>query len=102
MSQAPPLEMLYLMPKSPLGPPGLWLAVRMIPPTAFNLQITQDTAGVDMIPFCPITSWPIWNIRGYMKGGLYEGMKFIHNPDFFTYVIEVQNGNDNTSSTYKQ
>lgn len=49
--------MLYLMPKSPLGPPGLWLAVRMIPPTAFILRITQETAGVDMMPFWPITRW---------------------------------------------
>lgn len=47
----PPLEMLYLMPKSPLGPPGLWLAVRIMPPTAFILRITQETAGVDMMPF---------------------------------------------------
>lgn len=56
---SPPLEMLYLIPKSPLGPPGLWLAVRMMPPTAFILRITQETAGVDMMPFCPITRWPI-------------------------------------------
>lgn len=48
---SPPLEMLYFMPKSPLGPPGLWLAVRMMPPTAFILRITQETAGVDMMPF---------------------------------------------------
>ena len=47
----PPLEMLYLMPKSPLGPPGLWLAVRIMPPTAFILRITQETDGVDMMPF---------------------------------------------------
>lgn len=56
---SPPLEMLYLMPKSPLGPPGLWLAVRIMPPTAFILRITQETAGVDMMPFWPITRWPI-------------------------------------------
>lgn len=55
----PPLEMLYLMPKSPLGPPGLWLAVRMMPPTALILRITQETAGVDMMPFWPITRWLI-------------------------------------------
>ena len=30
----PPLPMLYLMPKSPSGPPGLWLADRMMPPKA--------------------------------------------------------------------
>lgn len=56
---SPPLEILYLMPKSPLGPPGLWLAVRIMPPTAFILRITQETAGVDMMPFWPITRWPI-------------------------------------------
>jgi hypothetical protein len=27
----PPFEQLYLMPKSASGPPGLWLAVKMIP-----------------------------------------------------------------------
>lgn len=57
---SPPLEMLYLIPKSPLGPPGLWLAVRMMPPTAFILRITQETAGVDMMPSWPITRCPIW------------------------------------------
>ena len=30
----PPLPALYLMPKSPSGPPGLWLADRMMPPNA--------------------------------------------------------------------
>ena len=30
----PPALMLYLTPKSPCGPPGLWLAERMIPPNA--------------------------------------------------------------------
>ena len=29
-ANSPPLEILNLIPKSPLGPPGLWLAVRMI------------------------------------------------------------------------
>ena len=28
----PPFEVLYLIPKSPLLPPGLWLAVSIIPP----------------------------------------------------------------------
>lgn len=67
---SPPLEMLYLMPKSPLGPPGLWLAVRIIPPTAFILRITQETAGVDMMPFWPITRWPIWR-REYKYTGVH-------------------------------
>jgi hypothetical protein len=30
----PPLPILYLMPKSSVGPPGLWLAERMMPPKA--------------------------------------------------------------------
>lgn len=30
-----------------------------MPPTAFILRITQETAGVDMMPFWPITRWPI-------------------------------------------
>lgn len=51
--------MLYLIPKSPSGPPGLWLAVRIIPPIALIFLIMQDTAGVERIPFCPITKRPI-------------------------------------------
>ena len=43
----PPLEALYLMPKSALGPPGLWLAERMMPPKVSYLRMTQDAAGVD-------------------------------------------------------
>lgn len=55
----PPLAVLNLMPKSPLGPPGLWLAVRMIPPMALYFLITQDTAGVDIIPWWPMIRRPI-------------------------------------------
>ena len=47
----PPLLLLYLIPKSPFGPPGLCEAVRMIPPDAFISLITDDTVGVDRIPF---------------------------------------------------
>ena len=43
----PPLPMLYLMPKSALGPPGLWLADRMKPPKAPIPRISAETAGVD-------------------------------------------------------
>ncbi len=44
----PPAPILYLMPKSPCGPPGLCkLAERMIPPNALRLRITQEAAGVD-------------------------------------------------------
>lgn len=58
-ADSPPLEMLNLIPKSPLGPPGLWLAVRMIPPMALIFLMMQDTAGVERIPFCPMTRRPI-------------------------------------------
>ena len=46
----PPLAMLYLMPKSPSGPPGLWLADRMMPPAAFRLRMRFEAAGVDRMP----------------------------------------------------
>ena len=58
-ANSPPLEILNLIPKSPLGPPGLWLAVRMIPPMALIFLMMHDTAGVERIPFCPITKRPI-------------------------------------------
>uniref|UniRef100_A0A0A9E0E5 PGMC2 n=1 Tax=Arundo donax TaxID=35708 RepID=A0A0A9E0E5_ARUDO len=47
------------MPKSSVGPPGLWLAVKMKAPVAFDpsapilSRMTADTAGVDMRLFCP-------------------------------------------------
>ncbi|KAJ3532467.1 hypothetical protein NM688_g7420 [Phlebia brevispora] len=50
----PPFDTLYLIPKSALGPPGLWLAVRRIPPYALYLRITFDAAGVERIPLCPM------------------------------------------------
>lgn len=50
-STVPPLAVLNWMPKSPSGPPGLWLAVRIIPPIALIFLMTQDAAGVDMMPF---------------------------------------------------
>ncbi len=46
----PPFAVLNLMPKSPSGPPGLWLAVRMMPLIALYFLITQEMAGVDIIP----------------------------------------------------
>lgn len=49
----PPLEVLYLIPKSLSGPPGLWLAVSTMPPVALYFLIIQDTAGVDKIPLWP-------------------------------------------------
>jgi hypothetical protein len=55
----PPLATLNFTPNSPPGPPGQWLAVRMIPPAALIFLIMQETAGVDKMPFCPIISRPI-------------------------------------------
>ena len=49
----PPLPILYLMPKSPCGPPGLWLAERMMPPNALRPRITAEAAGVESRP-----PWP--------------------------------------------
>ena len=54
---SPPFEILYFTPKSASGPPGLWLAVRMIPPLASYFLMTQDTAGVDIRP-----SWATYNL----------------------------------------
>lgn len=59
MNLIPPLATLNLIPKSPPGPPGLWLAVRTIPPVALIFRIMQDTAGVDNNPFRPMTNRPI-------------------------------------------
>ena len=41
----PPLPILYLMPKSPFGPPGLWLAERMMPPKAWCSRMTWRGGG---------------------------------------------------------
>ena len=54
----PPLAPLNLMPKSPSGPPGLWLADRMSPPKAPCWRITQLAAGVDRMPPCPTSTRP--------------------------------------------
>jgi hypothetical protein len=54
----PPLATLYLMPKSPSGPPRLWLAERMIPPTAPRLRMMQEAAGVDRMPPVPTSTRP--------------------------------------------
>jgi hypothetical protein len=53
----PPLETLYFIPKSLLGPPGLWLAVSKIPPSALYLRITFDAAGVERIESFPIINF---------------------------------------------
>jgi len=42
----PPLPILYLMPKSSCGPPGLWLAESTRPPKAPYLRIRLEAAGV--------------------------------------------------------
>lgn len=54
----PPFAVLNLTPKSPSGPPWLWLAVRIIPPMALYFLITQEMAGVDIIPWCPMIRRP--------------------------------------------
>ena len=46
----PPLAQLYLIPKSASIPPGLWEAVRRMPPSACCLRTIADRAGVDKIP----------------------------------------------------
>ncbi|MNE99587.1 hypothetical protein D3C80_1982910 [compost metagenome] len=46
----PPLPILYLMPKSSFGPPGLWLAESIMPPKALYLRIMLDAAGVERMP----------------------------------------------------
>lgn len=53
----PPFSMLYLIPKSALGPPGLCEAVRRIPPFAFLERMMCEAAGVDMMPFSPMMSF---------------------------------------------
>ena len=49
----PPAGMLYLIPKSPSAPAGLWLAERISPPSVLRLRITAEAAGVERIPFWP-------------------------------------------------
>ena len=46
----PPLAVLNLMPKSPFGPPGLWLAERMMPPAVAFLRMRLEAAGVESRP----------------------------------------------------
>ena len=45
--------MLNLTPKSSFGPPGLWLADMMIPPSVLFSLIRWLAAGVDKIAPCP-------------------------------------------------
>jgi hypothetical protein len=45
-----------LMPKSLSGPPGLWEAVRRIPPSVFLDLIKAETAGVERMVFWPMIS----------------------------------------------
>jgi len=54
--------MLNLMPKSASGPPGLCDAVSIMPPSVLYLRITQDTAGVDIMPF-----WATITLATYYK-----------------------------------
>ena len=52
----PPAGMLYLMPKSPSAPAGLWLAERMRPPSVPRARITAEAAGVERSPFRPTST----------------------------------------------
>ena len=53
----PPLAALNLMPKSPSGPPGLWLADSTSPPMAPRLRMRLEAAGVDRMPPWPTTTF---------------------------------------------
>lgn len=65
---SPPFFVLNLIPKSLSGPPGLWLAVRIIPPVVFLFLIRFDTAGVETIPCWPtITFLTCRNTKTYYK-----------------------------------
>jgi hypothetical protein len=46
----PPLAPLIFTPKSPSGPPGLWLAERITPPIAWCWRIRLEAAGVERMP----------------------------------------------------
>ena len=46
------------MPKSASGPPGLWLAERISPPTAPRRRIRWLAAGVESRPARPTTARP--------------------------------------------
>lgn len=53
----PPLLILYLIPKSASGPPGLCEAVRMIPPVALYFRMMFEAAGVESRPSLPMISF---------------------------------------------
>jgi hypothetical protein len=69
----PPFSMLYLMPKSPSGPPGLWLAESTMPPKAPCLRITQLTAGVERMPPRPTNTFCHLVCGGHAQDGLDRG-----------------------------
>ena len=54
----PPFATLYLMPKSPCGPPGLCEADRISPPKARRTRMTLEAAGVDSRPPWPTSTRP--------------------------------------------
>jgi hypothetical protein len=54
----PPLAMLNLTPKSPSGPPGLWLAESTSPPIALRWRMMLLAAGVERNPPRPTTMRP--------------------------------------------
>ena len=47
------MAMLNLTPKSSSGPPGLWLADMMMPPSVLLRRIKWLAAGVERTAFCP-------------------------------------------------
>ena len=58
----PPFYALNFIPKSSVGPPGLWLAVKRIPPihvtlSLFSYLIKWEIEGVDSYPYCPTIMW---------------------------------------------
>jgi hypothetical protein len=73
----PPLDTLYLMPKSAFGPPGLWLAVKRIPPSALYFLMMFDAAGVDKMESFPTINFAtpfadpilriVWTVSGEKK-----------------------------------
>ncbi len=49
----PPFGVLNFTPKSSSGPPGLWLADKMMPPSVLRRRIRCEAAGVERMAPCP-------------------------------------------------
>jgi len=74
----PPFAMLNLIPKSASGPPGLCDAVSMMPPSVLYLRITQDTAGVDIIPFWATITLATWHEQSTCLLSLWVSLSHMH------------------------